>query len=132
VWWNGPDGFSEDRQTHLPTTGPHGITSIEPGNLLDRGPEEYYESAPYELPVGAAVTGIAWEAETPPKTWVKAQLRVADTCEDLASAAWQGWFDNGATMDMPGRWVQYHLALGAVNAVSTPRIKQVDISYTTA
>jgi len=127
AWWNGPRGFSEERQTHLPTTGPHGITAIEPGNLLDRGPEEYYESVPHELPTGARVTGIAWEADTPPKTWVKAQLRVADSCGGLTSAPWQGWYENGASLDLHGRWVQYRLALGAINAVTTPRVRQVDV-----
>jgi len=129
VWWNGPQGFREERQTHLPTTGPHGITAIEPGNLLDRGPEEYYESAPHELPPGARVTGIAWDADTPPKTWVKAQIRVADTQEGLSSAPWCGWFDNDTELDRPGCWVQYRLALGVVNAVTTPRVRQVDVHY---
>lgn len=68
VWWNGPDGFDEKRVTELPTEGPHGMAAVGPGNIMDRGPDEYYTSAPFELPESSSVTSIAWEAETPAKT----------------------------------------------------------------
>ena len=138
VWWNGPEGFSAERVTRLPTSGPHGMTAISPHSIADRGPEEYYLSAPYELPEGVRVTGIAWVAETPPRTWVKAQLRYGDSEDDLENAAWQGpdgvatWFerpqDVGA-LDQSGPWVQYRLALGARNACGTPRVTSVDVHY---
>ena len=44
VWWNGPDGFNRKNRVDLPTAGPHGMTSAEPGNALTRGAEEFYES----------------------------------------------------------------------------------------
>lgn len=138
VWWNGPEGFDESRTTRLPTNGPHGMTSVGPGNQRDGGPEEYYESSAYQLPSGATVTKIAWEAEIPAKTWVKAQLRSAHTQEGLPVAPWLGpngpdtWFDNGQTVpsgQFQGRWLQYRLALGAANGVSTPRVTEVAIEY---
>ena len=136
VWWNGPDGFVEGRVTRLPTSGPHGMTSIAPGNIMDRGPEEYYTSAPFKLPEGTCVTRISWQAEVPPKTWVKAQLRFADTEEALEKTVWMGpqdgscWFDNGQeikTAEFGGQWVQYRLALGAVSGCSTPRVTEVSV-----
>ena len=138
VWWNGPQGFSAERQTPLPTSGPHGMVSVGPGNLVDRGPEEYYTSRPYQLPAGVAVSQIAWQADIPAKTWVKAQLRCAPSAASLASAAWQGptgvdsWFENGqsvAGQPAAGAWVQYKLTLGATNSLSTPRVTQVKLSY---
>ncbi len=138
VWWNGPDGFNPRRVTRLPTKGPHGMTAIELGNQRDRGPEEYYESSPQKLPDGAAATKISWIAQTPPKTWVKAQLRRAATKAELKQAAWHGpdgpgtWFVNGQAVDggaRAGQWVQYRLALGAVNAVATPRVTEVSVEY---
>ena len=140
VWWNGPDGFDQKRVTELPTEGPHGITSVGPGNITDTGPEEHYVSMPFELPEGASVTRLSWQAETPAKTWVKAQLRYADTKEGLDSSPWHGaragndWFDTGQEVPRPersGRWVQYKLALGAVNGGSTPRVTRVDADYAT-
>ncbi|MDP7740723.1 MAG: VCBS repeat-containing protein, partial [Lentisphaeria bacterium] len=138
VWWNGPDGFDARRTTRLPTSGPHGMTSVEPGNILDRGPEETYESSVFKLPDGATAVGISWQAEVPSKTWVKAQLRFAETREALAEADWLGpagvssWFANGDAVEataFAGYWLQYRLALGAANALSTPRVTSVEVAY---
>ena len=46
VWWNGPDGFNERRVTVLPTSGPHGMISVEPRNTSDGGDAEFYTSRP--------------------------------------------------------------------------------------
>jgi hypothetical protein len=138
VWWNGPDGFDARRTTRLPTSGPHGMSSVEPGNALDRGPEETYESSVFKLPDGATAGGISWQAEVPAKTWVKAQLRFAETREALAEADWLGpagvssWFANGDAVEataFAGYWLQYRLALGAANALSTPRVTSVEVAY---
>ena len=138
VWWNGPDGFRAERQTRLPTSGPHGMTAVSPHSIADRGAEEYYVSAPYKLPAGARVTEISWQAETPPRTWVKAQLRYGDTAAALEGAAWQDPGDGAEGIEGPqalqeeatgGQWVQYRLALGAWNACGTPRVTAVDVQY---
>ena len=47
VWWNGPDGFDERRVTVLPTSGPHGMISVEPRNASDGGDAEFYTSRAY-------------------------------------------------------------------------------------
>ncbi len=136
VWWNGPDGFDPGHVTRLPSKGPHGMTAIELGNQRDRGPEEYYESSPWRLPDGAAATKISWVAQTPPKTWLKAQLRWAATKAELEQAAWHGpagpgtWFSNGQAVGggpHAGPWIQYRLALGANNAAATPRVTEVEV-----
>ncbi len=137
VWWNGPDGLVEGRE-RLPTSGPHGMTAVGPGNLMDRGPEEYYLSSPFKLPKGACVREISWRAEVPAKTWVKAQLRFADTRENLQKSPWIGpegegsWFENHQKVQAQegtGAWVQYRLALGAINSISTPRVTEVGVYY---
>lgn len=138
VWWNGPEGFDERRVTLLPTSGPHGMVHVNPGNIRDRGDEEYYESGPFKLPGDASVRGVAWQAETPPKTWVRAQLRFADTEAALPDAPWTGpegegsWYENAQAVDAvacAGRWVQYRLALGATNSCGTPRVTEIDVTY---
>lgn len=135
VWWNGPAGFSPERVTKLPTTGPHGITHADIGNIMDRSDEEWYESRALEVPWASGISGVEWQAELPPKTWVRAQIRTAACKEALVDAAWVGpegkgsWFSAAAgdTLECPlrGAWAQYRLALGAVNSGSTPRISQV-------
>ena len=136
VWWNGPDGFDEKHRTHLPSSGPHGMTSVDPGNLMDRGHEEYYVSEPHEVPEGARDSSITWTADVPEKTWVKAQLRFADTPDNLDSAGWSGpdgtgntWLENGDQPILEGRWVQYQLAIGALNSLGTPRVTEVAIKF---
>lgn len=126
VWWNGPDGFDRRRSTDLPTAGPHGMTAIEPGNQLDRGPEEYYISEPFQLPRHAVLEGIDWKGEIPPKTWVSAKIRTAATPEDLDSAEWQ---PPDKQKIKSGEWIQYRLALGAVNSLRTPRITGVTVTF---
>ncbi|MBP1990682.1 FG-GAP repeat domain-containing protein [Paenibacillus eucommiae] len=139
VFWNGPEGFSEQKVTKLPTHGPHGMMSVDPGNIRDRGPEEYYISSPCELAAGSKVTRIEWEAEIQPKTWVKAQIRTASTEDALEQAGWQGpdgsaeaWFSNGQEAEKlhhAGSWIQYRLALGAVNGGNSPRVTEVRVAY---
>jgi len=136
VWHNGPDGLVE--REHLPTSGPHGMAAVGPGNIVDRGPEEYYTSAPFELPEGAEVTELAWDATVPPKSWVRAQLRFADSNAGLDQAQWIGpdgegsWYENEQPVpagDSPGGWVQYRLALGARHSGSSPRVREVRVQY---
>ncbi len=140
VWWNGPDGFDARWVTRLPTTGPHGMTAVQTGNMLDAGPEEYYTSAPYLLPEGSSVIGIDWEAEYGPGTWVHAQIRGADSEEALNRVTWQGpsgqdsWYEQPGEVSLPGetsgeRWIQYRLALGALNGGSTPRVMEVRLEF---
>lgn len=129
VWWNGPNGFDIKKRTDLPTCGPHGMTVVEPGNQLDRGPEEYYISVPYKLPENAQVKSISWEGEIPPKTWVKAQIRFAETQIGLEFSEWINVNQSITSEIQNGQWVQYKLALGAINSLRSPRLKKVIVAY---
>ncbi|MGC9318259.1 MAG: FG-GAP repeat domain-containing protein [Armatimonadota bacterium] len=136
VWWNDGTGFSRDNVTELPTNGPHGTYVVDAGNQLDRGHEEYYISAPFRLPPGATVRRVSWDAEVPDRTWVRAQLRFAESEEGLEQARWQGpgedaWFEKGAPVQglTQDRWVQYRLALGALWGCRTPRVTRVVVDY---
>ena len=136
VWWNGPNGFDKKNTTRLPTEGPHGMTAVAPRNIADGGPAEYYVSAPFEILPGAKVTAISWDAELGPKTRVRAQLRSASSRDGLDSAPWSGAEGAGSRLDAghaPANdlsgWVQYRLALEAVNGGSTPRVSRVDVHY---
>ena len=114
------------------------MTVVSPGNQRDRGPEEYYDSEAYELPAETRVRRIGWQADVPEKTWVKAQVRIAAWKEGLGQATWQGptgpgsWYEQSAAasnLGVSGSWVQYRLALGAINGGRTPRITEVCVRY---
>ena len=142
VFQNGPNGLDETRYSRLPTSGVHGMYANEPRNILDGGDEEFFISAPFEIPPGCSATSISWDAELPPKTRVNAQLRSAVTREGLDDATWVGpegqdsRFEDGdecrgLANGRKGQWLQYRLALGAVNGGCTPRIKEVRVHYST-
>jgi len=131
VWWNGPDGFDVRKRTDLPTCGPHGMSSIEPGNQLDRGPEEYYISSVYTSQKRLQIESITWEGEIPPKTWVKACVRVADSEKNLEGAPWSEYHECGENFgdNVPsGKCFQYKLALGATNSLRSPRLTEVVVN----
>jgi len=134
VWYNGPEGFDRRRRTDLPTAGPHGIASTEPGNALTRGPEEYYTSEPFAAGENLRPAAAAITADVPEKCWVSIRFRAAETAEELETAEWSGWrkFDAKGNAQLPelapARVWQYELALGATNSLRTPRITEVDVT----
>ncbi|MFC7622854.1 FG-GAP-like repeat-containing protein [Microlunatus sp. GCM10028923] len=130
VWHNGPDGFSPDRRTTLPTAGPHGLSHLDFGNVYDRGSKEYFESRVLELDRPGTCTGLEWTGDVPAKTWVTAWLRSAGSPDDLARSP---WIPIGPTPSIPvQRFVQYRLALGATNSVATPRLTGVELIVSAA
>lgn len=137
VWYNGPCGFDEKNTINLPSEGIEGLGNVDVGNVMDRGPDEYYTSMPFELDAECGMTSFECVADIPRKTWVKAQIRLADSREALEKTIWQGpvgpasWFNIGERVDQTlfrGQWVQYRLAVGAYNSLNTPRISQVTVN----
>lgn len=132
VWWNGPEGFLPNHTTDLPTNGPHGMTLAEPGNLLDRGPEEYYTSAVFEAGCPSRPASLALEAEIPGKCWVSVRFRGSDDRNGLSEAAWSSWQrlqigENELEKLAAARFWQYELALGAKLSLRSPRVTGVTI-----
>jgi hypothetical protein len=126
VWWNGDEGFLPSRTTKLPTCGPHGMSAIEPGNQLTRGPEEYYYSEPYRADEDMVVRSADVAAECPPKTWVRILTRSAPTREALEGAEWR---EPVGQKVVKGGYLQYRLELGATLSLSTPRVTSVCIRF---
>ena len=121
-----PEGFLPTRTTKLPTRGPHGMSAVEPGNILTRGPEEFWNSEPHRMDAGAVVDRIDVTADCPPKTWVKATARAAATRDELEIAEWC----DPAGLEIPADgWLQIRLSLGATNAVSSPRVSRVETHF---
>ena len=138
VWTNGKNGFDESKTVNLTTSGPHGMTSTEPGNIMDRSFNEYYESVPHAIPAGEGVTAIYWDADIPAKCDVFAQLRVGDTLEELEKSPWLGSTMEGSRFRahdfvdrefFNGKYMQYRLILYAFNGVETPRVRSVTVEF---
>jgi hypothetical protein len=126
VWWNGAEGFLPTHTTKLPTRGPHGMSAVEPGNILDRGPSEYWTSEPRRAEEALVVDHVAIAADCPRKTWVKATARAAASEAALASAEWR----DPAGLAVPaGGLLQLRIELGAKLSLSSPRVKRVEVSF---
>lgn len=126
VFWGGPDGLSEDRKTLLPTIGPHGMCTIDPGNIMDRGDRERYTSQIFQVPEQEPLCRVTWEGECTSTSWVEVSLRWALDADALESAHWE-MVENGSDIShlKVCGYVQYRLALCAKCACGTPRITRV-------
>ncbi len=130
IFWGGEDGINEQRFTALPSRGPHGMCSVDMGNIMDRSDSEYYTSEAFDA-TGKKAVSVNWVAENGKKTWVKIQLRCANTEEALNDAEWSESFENGAdisALNLTG-FVQYKLELGARCGCGTPRVSEVTVDF---
>jgi len=95
------------------------MCTYEPGNQMDRTPEEHYVSEPRTMAADAVVASAKTEGEVPPKSWTKLMMR----------ANGGDWQEAVGFRAKKGDAVQYRLSLGSVNSVSTPRITKVAIEF---
>ena len=129
VYWGGPDGINESRCTKLPSRGPHGMCTVDIGNIMNRTDSEFYTSEVYETQFKA--TRVSWVAENGKNTWVKIQFRCAETADSLYNAEWSESFENGAdisALNLTG-CIQYRLELGAKCACGTPRVTEITVDF---
>ncbi|MDQ7011441.1 MAG: hypothetical protein Q9M29_06430, partial [Mariprofundaceae bacterium] len=103
----------------------------------DRGFQFDYLSSPYEMGDRKPLW-IDWEAQTPHRTSVKFQVRVADTRQALAKAPWLGPRGKGSFFNQKksslkhlpaGRWLQYRAVLDTFNGVHSPILEAVEIGF---
>ncbi len=130
IYWGGEDGINENRRTPLLTRGPHGMSSVDIGNIMDRSDSEYYTSEAFDAQ-GKKAVKVSWEATNGKQTWVKIKLRCAKTEAELENAAWSDSFENGSdisTLNLTG-FVQYQLELGARCGTGTPRVTEVTVDF---
>lgn len=133
IFWGGSDGLSEARKTILPTVGPHGMSIVDPGNVMNRGDNEYYYSEIYQVPADMTVKSASWEAEIPSSCWVQLQMRHGENETALKEAKWiETQFENGqdlSNLELKGGFIQYRLILGARCGCGTPRVTAVTIEF---
>lgn len=130
VFWGGPDGLSETRKTVLPTVGPHGMSTVDPGNIMDRGDREYYVSETKVLPPETEVISVCWQGQCTSTSWVEIEVRAAKDQSLLEHVPWVA-VEPGVDlrgMDLTGV-IQYRLALCAKCSCGTPRITEVVVEY---
>lgn len=131
LFYGGPDGLKQDRCTLLPSVGPHGLSTVHPGNLLDKGPREYYESEPLEVPDKAKKAGLFVKAEFLGKGWMEVQWKFAEAKDSLDKAEWLPVSKNGEYTDIPEgtKAASYRLALCAPCSAGNVRVSEVTAEF---
>ena len=130
VFWNNGSGFDQNNSTKLPTEGPHGLSAVEPGNILDRSMNEFYDSEIQNIGPGKIIS-CKLDGEIPPKTAVRIRFRRGNSPEEVENASFGAWYEIGndalALAVSGGCMAQYQLELFAVNGLRSPRITSVDM-----
>ena len=134
LYWNGPDGISEERTTRFPAMGPHSLTTRDPGNVRDRGPGEVYVSPAIALGGGVPVA-LDWDADVPEGTELRFEVRWAADEAGLRAAPWAGptgpgsfWLHPGPiTAGPPAAVAQYRATFVSQTGASSPRLRAVSL-----
>ncbi len=138
IFWNGPDGLSNDRTTPLPGMGPHRLNARLPGNAYTRAPIERYTSPPHDTGSRRPVR-IGWDAEVRDTTALQFEVRCAEREELLEQAPWMGPGGQGTMFERPGsaipdlwpstRFVQYRATFTSLYGCRSPRLREVRIDF---
>jgi hypothetical protein len=136
IYWNGPEGISDERTTPLPGMGPHFMSIRDPGNAYTREPYETYVSAAHNIGERTP-TRIHWEADVPETTSLKFQLRWAEDPEMLEAAPWYGAAGQNTYFEKPGAavrgvhdaacWLQFRARFESLNGCRSPRLRELRI-----
>ena len=104
------------------------MSTVDPGNIKNRGPKEHYYSVVKEVPAGEVVSSISWEGDCTSTSLVELAVRCASGADAIESAE---WIAVNAGEDISDKklsgHVQYRVALCAKCACGTPRIKSVTV-----
>jgi hypothetical protein len=135
IYWNSATGFNPV-PAKIPSVGAHCNNSVDYGNVYDRKLRWGYRSVPFEFG-DRMPSSIHWEAKTPFHTYVRFQIRTAETRAALDTAAWHGpggdadyYLHSGdAIHAVPRqhRWLQYRLELGIARGTGAPEVTAVEL-----
>ena len=125
LYYGTPKGLDLANPVELPSLGPHGMSTVDPGNMMNRDVYEYYTSETYATPSRAA--SITYEAEFLSTSWVELEYRTASCEKRIEEAEWKK-VEAGEEFRVDAV-MQYRLALGAKCACGTPRITRVEVTF---
>ncbi|MBN2357786.1 VCBS repeat-containing protein [candidate division KSB1 bacterium] len=137
LYWGGAQGFKESDRLEIPSVGVHYDVGVDLGHIRDRSFVFEYFSSAYQCK-GKKPVQLSWRGQTPHRSSIKFQLRVADTRRALAQAAWLGeegigsYFEEPeqAIKDIPaGHWIQYKAVFDTDNGAYSPILDEVEILF---
>ena len=137
IYWGSAQGFNEDNNLRIASVGVHYDVGIDIGDIKSRSFVYSYTSSPYNSK-GLVAKSLSWQADLPPKTKLKLQLRVADTKEALEKSKWTGptdtnsfYLESAAEIKnlKSAQWIQYRVLFDSYNGANAPILKKVQIQF---
>lgn len=138
IYWNGPQGFTEQNVTLLPGLGPHGATAADFGHAYHRKPWEEYVSPIHDMG-GAKPANISWLAEVPQDASLQFQVRSGPTRDAVERAAWTGPTGPGSFYERSGeaiggvpagtKFIQYKARFTYRYGCLSPKLRRVRIDF---
>ena len=125
VYYGGPSGLDMYNRTELPSSGPHGASAIDPGNVMDRGEREYYTSEKYVTEGTSAA--ISYVAECTSTSYIELEYRTAACDKCIDECEWIS-VQPGEAFKID-KVMQYRVALGAKCGCGTPRISKIEVTF---
>ena len=108
------------------------------GNAYTRQPVEYYVSPTIVLE-GQTPALLSWEANAPPDTALKMELRWAASEAELDGALWQGPAGRGSFYERSGDavrgmpagacWLQYRASYVSMYGRNSPKLREVRFEF---
>ena len=137
IFWGGPEGFSYNKRTRLPTFGVHLDTMVDAGNVITRRYAWEFDSAPIEAPADASFSHLHWQGETRLGTGLKFQVRSTAKRDQLRLAEWRGprgpksfFRATGAPLDgVPAehRWLQYRAVFTSPDGANSAILTEISL-----
>jgi hypothetical protein len=137
LYWGSANGFAEKHRLEIPSVGVHYDVGVDLGHIRDRSFMFEYISSAHECQ-GKKPIRLKWEGETPHRSSIKFQLRVANSKSGLAKAQWHGaegigsYFterDQSVNSIPAGKWIQYKAIFDTENGAYTPILDTVEIEF---
>ena len=138
LYWGSRAGYSPDRIGRLPVLGPHHLSVIDIGHIYDRSDRYDFISPPFDGGPNVRFSSLSWEGDTPFRSALEFQVRVATTRSGLATTPWRGpqgpksfYQETPARLDgLPegARWIQYKASLISPDSANSPILRSVSVT----
>jgi hypothetical protein len=130
IYWGDKKGFSIDRRTSLPTIGPHMMRNVDVGNIYDRSPCYDYISPVVTVPAKAKQLTLEWKGDTPHKSDIRFECRIAETEPGLVKFKWIALApQKTVTLARNSAFLQYRAILVSTDGGSSPVLREVTLLF---
>ncbi len=128
IFYNDGNRFTDPKKTRLPTIGTHWMWQQDMGNLYHRRFEETYTSQVFTWSQSSRKGGLVVQAQTPPGSSLREEIRSAASPEALDNAPWRVVKKDSFTLDRKNRALQYRLVFHSDYGDIYPTVENVRLN----